>query len=67
MKSTWLSFAVSDSRQYSYINVTLGAAGISPALEMILGDFVIRTSHSSRETRGDCVQQTSSPSILKMW
>ena len=24
MKSTWLSFAVSDSRQYSYINVTLG-------------------------------------------
>jgi hypothetical protein len=34
MKSNWLSFAVSDSRQYSYINVTLGAAGISPAFEM---------------------------------
>jgi hypothetical protein len=49
MKSNWLRFVVSDSRQYWYINVTLGAAGISPAFEMFLGDFVIRTSHSSGE------------------
>jgi hypothetical protein len=49
MKSTWLGFAVSDSRLYSYKNVTFGAVGISPAFEMFLGDFVIRTSHSSGE------------------